>query len=135
MLPDRLGRYTDQWAGTSPRPAVLLAGLLVVSAACGICAQALGSPLERGWLAADWQGWPGPARRLAHRRTVRRQARYSLRRDAVGRAGAEFGPGEAVTRFHFPDLARQLGIVGEGPPTRRTGELLTEYLASGRLPE
>ncbi|AXK35769.1 hypothetical protein DVA86_27205 [Streptomyces armeniacus] len=254
VLPGRLGAYTDQWAGTSSRLVALLAGVLVASAACGVCAQALGSLLERGWLAAGWQGWPAPVRRLAERRTERRRARYAGRRDAVARAAAEHGPGtravqaarhrlrrvaqvapdrptwagdrlhatetrlrrdlgvdvgmvwpqlwlaasdttraevtaareamaraatlagwgllyllvaaawwpgllvsaavtatawhraraatdtyatlvEAVTRFHFPDLARQLGLLAEGsPPSRRTGELVTEYAASGRLP-
>lgn len=115
VLPDRLGQYADQWAGTTARLVILLVGLLLAAAACGVCAQALGSLLERAWLAADWQGWPAPLRRLAERRTERRRRTYRGRRDAVARAAVESGPRTPAVRAARQRLRRLAQVAPDRP--------------------
>lgn len=73
-----LTRQIDAWA-TAPsaaRPSglaiVLVAGLLAAAGA-GVTAQALGSLVERIWLAEQWASWPAPARGIAKLRVHRRR--------------------------------------------------------------
>ncbi|GAB2901211.1 hypothetical protein [Streptomyces mayteni] len=56
---------------------VVLAAVLAAGAAAGIAARALGSFVERLWLAAEWRSWPRPLRALAERRVRERQRRWS----------------------------------------------------------
>lgn len=78
--PFDLSRLTDQittWANhptasTTGGHVVVLAATLTGAAAAGLAAQALGSLVERLWLAADWPAWPPPFRQLAARQTKRR---------------------------------------------------------------
>jgi hypothetical protein len=79
--PFDVDRITDQVTAWANYPAassiggqvVLLAGVLAGAATVGLVAQALGSLIERTWLAADWHTWPRPLRRFVHRWVVRRQ--------------------------------------------------------------
>ncbi|MBC9730206.1 hypothetical protein [Streptomyces sp. TRM68367] len=88
-LPGRLDRSTSTHLTDSPAHLlVLLLAFLLASAACGVVAQALGSLLERLWLAADWPGWPTPTHRLVQHRIARRRGRYDRWRDRVGHARA-----------------------------------------------
>ncbi|GAA2425396.1 hypothetical protein [Streptomyces coeruleofuscus] len=48
----------------------------VVAAAVGLAASAVGSLVERLWLAESWQSWPRPLRGLALRRVSARQRRW-----------------------------------------------------------
>ncbi|MFE3152823.1 hypothetical protein ACFXJ6_40325 [Streptomyces sp. NPDC059218] len=80
-LPVLADRITT-WAGhsvvtTGGGQVVLLVAVLAGAAATGLAAQALGSLLERLWLAADWPDWPRPARRLAARHTARRRRAWA----------------------------------------------------------
>ncbi|MGW2081573.1 hypothetical protein ACWCOW_32405 [Streptomyces sp. NPDC001939] len=101
-IPGRLDQRADALAASGARVAVFLLMFLLGAAACGLLAQAVGSLLERLWLAADWQGWLFPLRGVAGRWVDRRQARYTRRRDELGRAralvhvSASAVPGDAV---------------------------------------
>ncbi|CAL9540729.1 MULTISPECIES: hypothetical protein [Streptomyces] len=77
----RLIQHIDTWAA-SPRVSstgglvvLLIAGLLG-AAAVGVVAQALGSGLERVWVAVDSDAWPVPLRLLARRRSAVRRDRW-----------------------------------------------------------
>ncbi|MGW6740688.1 hypothetical protein ACWGDX_08070 [Streptomyces sp. NPDC055025] len=56
---------------------MLLAAVLAGAAAVGLAAQALGSLVERLWLAADWPTWPTPFHQIAAWRTTRRRCRWT----------------------------------------------------------
>ncbi|MFF2131678.1 hypothetical protein ACFVW1_41235 [Streptomyces olivochromogenes] len=56
---------------------VMLAAVLTGAAAAGLVAQALGSLVERLYLATDWQTWPSWPRQLAGRMTARRQHHWN----------------------------------------------------------
>ncbi|MFE2640336.1 hypothetical protein ACFXKF_37280 [Streptomyces scopuliridis] len=83
--PFNLARLTDQittWANhpatdTAGGQVVLLAAALASAAAVGLAAQALGSLVERLWLAADWPTWPPPFHQIAAWRTIRRRRRWT----------------------------------------------------------
>ncbi|WP_267715311.1 hypothetical protein [Streptomyces sp. CoH17] len=71
---DRITAWADRSAAAGGGgQVVLLLAVLAAAAMAGLAAQALGSLLERLWLAADWPAWPRPARTLAARRTARRR--------------------------------------------------------------
>ncbi|MGK8486978.1 hypothetical protein [Nocardia asiatica] len=55
---------------------VVLATLLAAAAAVGFVAQSLGTLVERGALAAEWQAWPSPGRYPARWSLTRRQRRW-----------------------------------------------------------
>ncbi|MEO3749416.1 hypothetical protein [Streptomyces sp. B6B3] len=89
--PFDLARLTDQittWAEHHPATdtaggqVLLLAAVLAGAAAAGLAAQAIGSLVERLWLAADWPTWPPPFRQLAAWRTIRRRRRWTSAADA-----------------------------------------------------
>ncbi|MBD0421770.1 hypothetical protein H0H10_21875 [Streptomyces sp. TRM S81-3] len=61
---------------------VVLGAVLASSAGVGLAAQALGSLVERGCLAAAWRTWPRPLRALAQLRVDRRRDRWTT---AAGR--------------------------------------------------
>ncbi|MGW4881804.1 hypothetical protein ACWEPI_35245 [Streptomyces sp. NPDC004262] len=123
--PERLSGVAD-WAGaptaSTASLAVFLLAVVLVAAGCGLAAQALGSALERWWLAADWPGWPGPLRRLAARSVARRSDHYAQRRTALAEArarahmaGTPDQAGDAV------DLARRRrDRIAVEPPARPT---------------
>ncbi|MEU1483090.1 hypothetical protein [Streptomyces sp. NPDC005752] len=108
-----LGRLTDRITDLAGSPSlsgiggqvVLLAAVLAGSAAVGLVAQTLGAVAERLQLASDRHSWPGPARRLAHRFTVRRQQRWD----------------RAATRWHQEreEAARALAHGGRVDPAAR----------------
>jgi hypothetical protein len=66
-IPGRLDQRAEELAASGARVAVFLLLFLLGSAACGLLTQAVGSLLERLWLAADWQGWLFPLRVVAGR--------------------------------------------------------------------
>ncbi|GAB2810280.1 hypothetical protein [Streptomyces daliensis] len=91
-LPGRLARHADHLtspAAPAAATALFLVAFLLASATCGVAAQALGSVLERCWLAPDWSGWPSVARRPVRALTRRRRARYERRRADLARVTAE----------------------------------------------
>lgn len=117
---DRLTGQVTVWAKapaatTVGGQVVLIAAILLGSAAVGLAAQALGSLLERIVLAAGWRSLPGPLRRPVALWVGRRQRRwddagqrYRSAREAAARALAirrPVDPGEryaalrAVTRI------------------------------------
>jgi hypothetical protein len=64
-------------ATTAGGQVVLLASVLAGAAVIGLTAQALGSLVERAFLAADWRGLPSPLRLLVRRRVARRRDRWT----------------------------------------------------------
>ncbi|MGV9772383.1 hypothetical protein [Streptosporangium sp. NPDC003464] len=104
--------------------ALLLIVFLLSSAACGVVAQAIGSLLERLWFAADWRQWGPPLRWLAHRRVARRQQRYRLRRDEVGRVAALShaldGSARQDADAELDVAARRLSEISDEAPRRPT---------------
>ncbi|GAA1646132.1 hypothetical protein GCM10009733_049090 [Nonomuraea maheshkhaliensis] len=54
----------------------------VLAAAAGLAASAVGSLVERLWLAEDWQSWPRPLRRLALLRVGARRRRWDADHNA-----------------------------------------------------
>ncbi|MGN9845170.1 hypothetical protein ACTMTI_44315 [Nonomuraea sp. H19] len=100
---DRLSRRIDQLAGgaqsgSAGRTAAVLLALLLASAAAGVIAQAAGSLAERLWLAADWEQWPAPGRRLARLLVVRRRTRWHAASDRHARRREEAAA--ALARAH-----------------------------------
>lgn len=83
--PFDITRLTRQVTGWAESPAVttlggqvvLLAATLAGTATAGLAAQALGSLTERFCLAADWNAWPSPLRRLAGWLVTCRQRRWT----------------------------------------------------------
>ncbi|MFJ8162346.1 hypothetical protein ACIRBY_15635 [Streptomyces sp. NPDC096136] len=85
---------------------VLLAAVLAGSAVVGLAAHALGSTVERVYLAADWLAWPSPLRRLAGRRVARRQVRWDAAAGVVRQGlGATIGAAVRNERRPQPDAA------------------------------
>ncbi|MET7853510.1 hypothetical protein ABZT48_36125 [Streptomyces avermitilis] len=120
-VPGRLDQRADALAASGARVAVFLLLFLLGAAACGLLAQAMGSLLERLWLAADWQGWPAPLRGVAGRWVGRRQARYAQRRDELGRARALAHVSASATPGDAVDTAlRRLERIGAESPARPT---------------
>ncbi|MEU6831523.1 hypothetical protein ABZ894_22985 [Nocardia beijingensis] len=77
LLTRRVTDYAKNPAVTSTGGQVLvLAALLATAAAVAFVAQSLGTLLERGVSAAEWQAWPLPGRYLARRSLTRRQRRW-----------------------------------------------------------
>ncbi|WP_326690703.1 hypothetical protein OIE63_28630 [Streptomyces sp. NBC_01795] len=130
--PFDLPRLADQltaWAnhpatGTGGGQAILLVAMLVGAAAAGLAAQALGSLLERLWLAADWPAWPTPVRQLAAWNTARRRRTWIAAARIWHRHRDEAA--RAVTRGHRADPAARLAAeramtrVALEEPTRPT---------------
>lgn len=123
-LADRLDRRAGALAGSTENLLILLPAFLLASAACGLAAQALGSLLERLWLAADWPGWPTPARRLVRWRTERRRDRYGRRLEEVGRARAvqhlDDGADPAEAAHRVATAVHRLRRVADDLPDRPT---------------
>ncbi|MEU6672469.1 hypothetical protein [Streptomyces sp. NPDC046727] len=103
---DRITAWASHSAATrGGGQVVLLVAVLAGAAVAGLAAQALGSLLERLWLAADWPAWPRPARRLAARRTARRRRAWIAaaltwhrRRDEDIRSLARRNPADPAAR-------------------------------------
>ncbi|MEV5986417.1 hypothetical protein AB0L85_15585 [Streptomyces sp. NPDC052051] len=102
----RITAWADHSAATrGGSQVVLLVAVLAGTAVAGLAAQALGSLLERLWLAADWPAWPRPVRRLAARRTARRRRAWTAaaltwhqRRDEDIRSLARRNPADPAAR-------------------------------------
>ncbi|MFD5315897.1 hypothetical protein [Streptomyces sp. NPDC127098] len=77
---------------------VVLGAVLAAAASVGIVARALGSVVERGWLAAEWRSWPRPLRALAARRVRSRRRRWTAAHDAWRRLRAEAARARALGR-------------------------------------
>ncbi|MDT0573755.1 hypothetical protein RM704_41010 [Streptomyces sp. DSM 3412] len=88
-LPDGLDAHTTQATGSAARAVLLLTAFLLAASACGLAAQALGSQVERVWLAADWPNWPKRTHPAVLRLIAHRQRRYDERREQVARSAAE----------------------------------------------
>jgi hypothetical protein len=127
--PFATGRIVDRVTALTslPGPGTQVALLLVTlagAAAVGLVAQALGSGIERVALAADWPGWPAPARRLADRALRRRQQRwdaaaraYEVRRDEAARTRARGGRADPAPRN---EAWRQMARIAAERPGRPT---------------
>ncbi|TDC25966.1 hypothetical protein E1265_05560 [Streptomyces sp. 8K308] len=98
-LADRIGEVAEHPATeTVGGQVVILTAVLAAAAAVGIAARALGSLVERLWLAAEWRSWPRPLRALAARRVRARQRRWSAAHDAWRRLRAEAARARALGR-------------------------------------
>ncbi|MFH8443496.1 hypothetical protein ACH4D3_19990 [Streptomyces sp. NPDC018026] len=130
--PFDLSRVADRitaWANRSGAAGaggqvVLLVAVLAVAAMAGLAAQALGSLLERLWLAADWPAWPRAARGLAARRTARRRRAWIAaarawhrRRDDDIRSLASGNPADPTAR---QAAERAMTRIAVEVPTRPT---------------
>ncbi|MFE9611251.1 hypothetical protein [Streptomyces sp. NPDC006012] len=105
--PARLAGRIGAWArapaaGNAGGQAVLLAAGLAGAAAAGLAAQALGTLVERLWLAADWRAWPFPLRRLAKWRVERRQDRWEAAARHYDRQREEAARALALGRWTDP---------------------------------
>ncbi|MDQ0989624.1 hypothetical protein [Streptomyces sp. V3I7] len=95
-LADRVAAWAGApWARDVGGQVVVLLAVLGGSVVVGLAAQALGSLVERLWLAAGWPTWPVPLRTLARRRVAARRRRweaaarrYRAHREEAGRARA-----------------------------------------------
>ncbi|MGP4051863.1 hypothetical protein [Streptomyces sp. 2A115] len=121
-LPARLDRHTGTLAGSTADLLLRLFAFLLAAAACGLAAQALGSLVERLWLADDWHGWPKPTHRFVRRLVARRGRRFVRRR---ARAGADLAAAEL--RDAQPNAADRAAVavarlrrVADAPPERPT---------------
>ncbi|AZP14898.1 hypothetical protein EJC51_01265 [Streptomyces aquilus] len=100
---NRLSGHVTAWshsrtAATTAGQVLVLAGVLAGAAAAGLAAQALGSAIERGVLAADWRQWPFPVRDIAARRTASRRARWDALHEEYSALYRAAGPtGTTVT--------------------------------------
>jgi hypothetical protein len=125
-LPGRLDQAVGSLTGSTASLVVLLLAFLLTSAACGVVAQALGSFLERLWLAENWPSWPAPTHRFVRHRIARRRERYIRRREEVGQASAQqhLGPDGGTdldTAAHRLAVARsRLRDVADALPERPT---------------
>ncbi|MCG7523620.1 hypothetical protein MHW47_04050 [Streptomyces sp. OfavH-34-F] len=125
----RLTRRLTAWAGAPPvhsfgGQVVLLAGVLAASAAVGIAARTLGAGIERVVLAADWDTWPQPLRRLAGSRVAARRRRWDTARHvldghrrAAARAAALRKPHDAEA---LHEARRRLERIAPERPARPT---------------
>ncbi|MFF5494441.1 hypothetical protein [Streptomyces aquilus] len=91
---------------TTAGQVLVLAGILAGAAAAGLAAQALGSAIERGVLAADWGQWPFPARKLAARRTASRRARWDAAHETYSDLYRAAGPAGATVTDEARDRRR-----------------------------
>lgn len=137
-LTERLGTHTAAPSRSSASLFLLLVAFLLAAAACGLAAQALGSLMERLWLAADWPGWPRPAHRPVLRLIARRRHRYNSRLADLGGSAADDhaldsparngpsgdAPGGAIDPLpadHRTAVARhRLDRIADTPPARPT---------------
>jgi hypothetical protein len=122
--------------GTGTQVALLLV-TLAGAAVAGLVAQGLGSGIERVALAADWPGWPAPARRLADRAVRRRQRRwdaaaraYEVRRDEAARTRARGGHADPAPRN---EAWRQMTRIAAERPGRPTALSDRVHAAATRL--
>src|SRR6266498_2219483 len=85
--PSRLAGQIQAWVASpeitsAPSLAVVLLAALIASAGVGLVAQALGSFIERWWLAEDWENWRVPLRVLAEWRVTSRRKRWADQKNA-----------------------------------------------------
>jgi hypothetical protein len=98
---DRLIQHTDRLAnsataGSSARLAVVLLAVLLLAAAAGLAAQAVGSFIERLWLATNWPDWPTPLNLLARTRVRRRGERWTAANTAYDQRREEAAVARAL---------------------------------------
>jgi hypothetical protein len=80
-LTDRLTAWQDS-ATTTSGLILILCAVLLASAGAGLLAQALGSLVEKIWLADSWESWPPPLRGLARFLVRRRLQRWTAATNA-----------------------------------------------------
>jgi len=76
---NRLTGAVNEWSKgtvTTGGQVVAAVAALAGAAAVGLAAQAVGGAVEGVVLAADWRGWPWPARQITDRRVERRKERW-----------------------------------------------------------
>ncbi|MFE3906661.1 hypothetical protein ACFXPY_42130 [Streptomyces sp. NPDC059153] len=131
----------NSWAGTpvatqAGGQIVLVAAVLVGSAAAGLAAQALGSVVERITLAAAWRSWPAPFRQLAEWRIRVRRRRWEDAHDTYHRlrdqAESDGGASAEATRQRLAAYRARDRIAPEAP-TRPTWSGDRAHAATIRL--
>ncbi|MBE8476790.1 hypothetical protein [Streptomyces justiciae] len=134
-LPARLNRHGDALAGSTAGLLLFLCAFLLAAAACGLAAQALGSLVERLWLADGWQGWPRVTHGGVRRLVARRGRRFADRQEAAGVAEAR---AELLTAT--PDDAHRAAVatarlhrLADAPPARPTWTGDRLHAVAGRL--
>ncbi|MFJ1549139.1 hypothetical protein [Streptomyces sp. NPDC088246] len=138
---ERLVEQISSWADTSVATKaggqiVLIAGVLVGSAAAGLAAQAFGSAVERITLAAAWRSWPAPFRQLAEWRIRVRRRRWEEAHGAYHRlrdqAESDGGASAEATRQRLAAYRARIRIAAEAP-TRPTWSGDRAHAATVRL--
>lgn len=104
LLARRVSTWTAQPASVGNQ-VILLVTILVTASAAGLCAQALGSLIERMALASGWRTLPAPLRTVIQRwvqRRIRRWERastaYQAARENEGRTLALRGSSDSAAR-------------------------------------
>ncbi|MFI1030989.1 hypothetical protein [Streptomyces sp. NPDC020951] len=121
-LPTRLERHTGSLAASTADLLLLLLAFLLAAAACGLAAQALGSLVERLWLAADWPAWPTATHTVVRRLIARRARLFDRRRAQAGAALAAAGLAdpEADAAHRAAVAGSRLRRVADATPARPT---------------
>lgn len=124
-----LARQVTVWA-TEPAvrtvggQVVLLAAVLAAAAVVGVAARSLGAAIEHTVLAADWNAWPAPLRRLAAARVTARRSRWDAARLVLHLRREEAGRARALRRPHDPtplhEARRALDRISPERPERPT---------------
>lgn len=115
----------SQWAESPTQLAAIVVALAVGAAVVGLAAQACGTAIERGSLAADWPGWITPFRQLAGRLTEARRDRWdgAKRRYDQRRVEAAEQParkGETEPSDPLASARRPLEAISRERPDRPT---------------
>ncbi|WP_371551401.1 hypothetical protein OG266_38450 [Streptomyces sp. NBC_00554] len=123
-LTDQVTAWTHSPAATVGGQVVLLASVLVGAAGVGLVAQALGSLTERLCLAADWNAWPSPLKRLTRWRVTYRQQRWTTAytnwdrlRDEAASVRARGRRAEPVERHAAQDAMTRIAHEWPARPT------------------
>ncbi|MET8748097.1 hypothetical protein [Streptomyces sp. NPDC004728] len=113
-----------------PGLAVAMVVLLLVSAAAGLAAQALGSVCEYAVLASQWESWPPPLRQLARRCVDRRRRRWQRERAAYMREWDAAARRTALAARSVPHTR-----TADQVPVRRDTSLDAAYQRMTRISE
>ncbi|MEY2247462.1 hypothetical protein AB8A21_31735 [Streptomyces sp. BF23-18] len=138
----RLSDQVTEWAkapaaGTFGGQVVVLAAVGAGAAGVGVIAQALGSLIERLYLAADWRSWPAGPRAWAACATRRRRKRWRHRRQSAGsaQARAHIADPDSVEAAQTAAFAAWAAVyrVGAEEPVRPTWSGDRVHVAALRL--
>jgi hypothetical protein len=137
----RLTAAFDHWVAapevnTTAGLMLILIVVLVAAGAVGLLVEGIGLLTERVWLAATWESWPSPLRRLAARQVARRRRRwdaaaaaYQEERDRAARARSLAGlfprqglqpPIALTTPSALAERRRRLVRIAPKPPVQPT---------------